>query len=419
MSIFLFYDTCSLLNAHEAAFETESKFFISSITIKELENIKTSGTKDEETKYNARLLLHLLKENKDKYEIVLYKNSFFEELKQFDLPEIDDNKIISCAYHLYNSDKIDIVFVTDDLNAEATAASLGLKVNLESDELKDKYTGFKVVNFTEAELADFYASFSNESTVSNPFNLLENEYLIVKMNGKVVAKYKWVDNKYIEVLYNKFDSKMFGKIVPYNGDIYQQLAMDSLANNQITMLRGPAGSGKSYLAFGYMFSLLERGKIDKIIIFCNTVATKGSAKLGFYPGSRTEKLLDSQIGNLLESKLGDRIMVEKLIADGDLVLLPMSDIRGYDTTGMNAAIYISEAQNLDIELMRLALQRIGDDSICILDGDSDAQVDLSMYAGKNNGMRRASEVFRGDSIYGEVTLQNIYRGRIAALAQLM
>ena len=130
-----------------------------------------------------------------------------------------------------------------------------------------------------------------------------------------------------------------------------------------------------------------------------------------------EKLLDSQIGNLLESKLGDRIAVERLIDDGQLVLLPMSDIRGYDTTGMNAAIYISEAQNLDIELMRLALQRIGEDSICILDGDSNAQVDLSMYAGDNNGMRRVSQVFRGSDIYGEVTLKQIYRSKIAELAQ--
>ena len=136
-----------------------------------------------------------------------------------------------------------------------------------------------------------------------------------------------------------------------------------------------------------------------------------------YPGSRTEKLLDSQIGNLLESKLGDRIAVERLIDDGQLILLPMSDIRGYDTTGMNAAIYISEAQNLDIELMRLALQRIGEDSICILDGDSNAQVDLSMYAGDNNGMRRVSQVFRGSDIYGEVTLKQIYRSKIAELAQ--
>lgn len=69
--------------------------------------------------------------------------------------------------------------------------------------------------------------------------------------------------------------------------------------------------------------------------------------------------------------------------------------------------------------MRLALQRIGEDSICILDGDSETQVDSSLYAGNNNGMRRVSEIFKGEPIYGEVTLKNIHRSRIAQLAQLM
>jgi len=121
------------------------------------------------------------------------------------------------------------------------------------------------------------------------------------------------------------------------------------------MLKGPAGTGKSILSLAYLFYLLEKHKIDKIIIFCNTVATRGAAKLGYLPGSRDEKLLDSQIGNMLASKLGDKMMVEKLIADGKLLLLPMSDIRGFDTSGMNAGIYITEAQNMDISLMKLAL----------------------------------------------------------------
>lgn len=99
------------------------------------------------------------------------------------------------------------------------------------------------------------------------------------------------------------------------------------------------------------------------------MATKNSARLGFYPGSRDEKLLDSQIGNFLSSKLGSKIVVEQLIKEGTLILLPMSDVRGYDTSGMNAGIYITEAQNMDISLMKLALQRIGEDSLVIIDGD--------------------------------------------------
>jgi predicted ribonuclease YlaK len=74
---------------------------------------------------------------------------------------------------------------------------------------------------------------------------------------------------------------------------------------------------------------------------------------------------------------------------------------------------------MDISLMKLALQRIGEDCVCILDGDYKAQVDMSQYAGYNNGMRRVSEVFRGCDLYGEVELQNIYRSRIGKIAELM
>ena len=64
------------------------------------------------------------------------------------------------------------------------------------------------------------------------------------------------------------------------------------------------------MSLGYLLYMLDKGRIDKIIVFCNTVATKNAAKLGFYPGDRNEKLLDSQIGNLLISKLGGRMIVE-------------------------------------------------------------------------------------------------------------
>lgn len=119
------------------------------------------------------------------------------------------------------------------------------------------------------------------------------------------------------------------------------------------------------------------------------------------------------------SKLGDRSQVERMINEGTLLLLPMSDIRGFDTTGMRAGVYITEAQNLNVNLMKLALQRIGEDCICILEGDSETQVDLPLYAGFNNGMRRVSEIFKGQDFYGEVTLPIIHRSKIAEIAERM
>jgi predicted ribonuclease YlaK len=96
---------------------------------------------------------------------------------------------------------------------------------------------------------------------------------------------------YRAISYETFDSRHFGKIKPL--DCYQTLVADSFTHNKITLIKGPAGSGKTLLALGFLFNQLEKQRIDKIIVFCNTVAAKNSAKLGFLPGTRDEKLLDS------------------------------------------------------------------------------------------------------------------------------
>ena len=289
--------------------------------------------------------------------------------------------------------------------------------NIESIPIEaEDYTGYEELYLTEEEMANFY-SYPNIYGQCLKINQYINLYS--KETKERVDTLLWTGEEFRQLKYKGFYSKQFGEIKPYKGDIYQAMAADSLMNNKITMIKGPAGAGKSLLSVGYLFYLLEKGKIDKIIIFCNTIATKNSARLGFYPGTRDEKLLDSQIGNFLISKLGDRTQVERMISEGTLLLLPLSDIRGFDTTGMDAGIYITEAQNLDVELMKLALQRIGNDSICILDGDSETQVDLNIYANDSNGLRRVSEVFRGSSLYGEVTLPICHRSKIAELAEKM
>lgn len=400
-----FYDTCALINDQEVAFK--EPFVIADVTLYELEDIKTSRTKDEELKVKVRKLLKLLEQNPQQYTIVANsKNDFLQNYENK-----NDMKIIFTA--LEWSKEHSLQFRTDDLACAFLARNAGLQVITQLPQ-ENEYFGYKKIVFeNENDTVDFYSKMLD----GNIYNLERNEYLLIYVKDELIDKQKWNGSYYEPVGYPVFESKFFGKIKPK--DEYQAIALDSLKHNQMTLLRGPAGTGKSYLAMGYLLDRLEKGAIDKIIVFCNTVATAGSAKLGYYPGSRNEKLLDSQIGNFLASKLGGMQAVNNMISAEQLVLLPMSDIRGFDTTGMNAGIYITEAQNLDIELMRLALQRIGEDSICILDGDDNAQVDSVLYAGIHNGMKRVSQVFRGQPFYGEVTLKNIHRSRIAEIAQKM
>lgn len=416
--IYKFYDTCSLLLKANHLWDEDCEIVLSSITLEELEHIKTSVNKDPDVKFAARKLIKELDEHFGiGYSVIFWNKNLSDTLTDLDLPMTNDSKIIVCALDLFNrlqpGDKM--TFVTNDICCKQIA-HLVLKCDIESyQEEAYNYDGYKEIIMNDDEMAEFYSH-----PEANPYGLYINEYIIIKdSEGNVVDRLCWTGSDYRYLTYNTFKSDHFGTVKPMKDDVYQALAADSLENNKITLIKGPAGTGKTYLSLGFLLHKLERNKIDKIIVFCNTVATKNSAKLGFYPGTRDEKLLDSQIGNLLSSKLGGRIAVEQMIQKEELVLLPLSDIRGYDTSGMSAGIYISEAQNLDIELMKLTLQRIGEDSICIIDGDCNAQVDDIHFAGSSNGMKRASQVFRGSDIYGEITLKNIHRSKIARLAESM
>ena len=398
------YDTNALIDLYNKIFDEE--FYVSRISLRELENIKNSKNKDEETKYRARKLSKMFQEQSYMYHTVC---------TEFDNdPHLgNDDKIIKAVKFLQD-EGIDVVFMTNDACCYNLAKAEGLKVRSTGAESDDEsYLGFRELNLTEEELSEFYSCKDAYMCKIHP-EVLQNEYFFIKTNDEVVDIYRRVGNEAKRVLYPVFSSEFFGDVK--SKDIYQRIAMDSMMNNQITIVRGPAGSGKSWLCMSYLFSLLEKGKIDKIIIFCNTVAVKNAAKLGFYPGDKNEKLLDSQVGNFLSSKLGSRIMVEKMIQEEKLVLVPVADARGYDTTGMNAGVYIQEAQNLDRELMKLLLQRLGEDTICLIDGDDTAQVDLDAYAGMNNGIKRAVEVFKGQDFFGTVQLQKVRRSRIAEVA---
>ena len=69
-----FYDTCSLLNGFKRIFKSREPFAISNITLRELENIKTSKTKDKETKYRAsRVSKSLLTAD---YQIINYQQDW-------------------------------------------------------------------------------------------------------------------------------------------------------------------------------------------------------------------------------------------------------------------------------------------------------------------------------------------------------
>jgi predicted ribonuclease YlaK len=391
------FDSSALLHRPELLDELEGAKYISSYVLEELD-----GLKNLKGGYLAREAIRKLSKANVQYLIN-------------DCPTptgLDPGKIDNKLLWLAQDNGYTLV--TCDYALQIKAKGLGVPV-YEIPEKTEIYTGIKelVVEENLEKLANIY-----EKLHENQEKLLINQYLTVKKkSGEFLDVLKWNGEKLVSCKSKTLNSKHFGKVKPY--DVYQQCLIDSLLNNQMTLVKGKAGSGKTYLSLAYAMGVLEKDDFNKIIIVSNPIKTRNSSPIGFLPGSKDEKLLESSLGSMLLSKLGDRSNIDKLIAEGKLLLLPFSDLRGFDTTGLKAIVYISEAQNADISMLKLAIQRAGEDSKVIIDGDVDSQVDSSAYEGKDSGMRRVSEIFRGQAFYGEVQLPIIYRSRMAAVADQM
>lgn len=382
---------------------------VSSHVLRELEKIESNEEKYGGRSYKAREARRRIKAHENKIHIIL-KDYNWKMDNDFD-SFYEDNKILQCCI-----DNNYGILTIDGLLAEK-AQTYGVEWKDVEKELsieENDYSGYKEVHMTKEQLDDFY-----DGVAKNTFGLLVNEYLIIKdkYTDEPLDAFRWDGQFYLSALNKNFKTDMFGSFKTM--DIYQRCAVDSLFNNKITMIKGKPGSGKSVIGFNYAMHQLEKNKIDKIIFFVNPTLAKNAQALGFYTGDKDQKLLQSSVGNMLTSKFGNKSHVEAMIQREEIVLLPFGDIRGYDTTGMNALVYVIESQNLDKELLKLGIQRLGEDSKMIIDGDFHAQVDSRAYEGANNGMRRVSEVFRGESYYGEVELPIIYRSEMAKRAELM
>ena len=87
-----------------------SNVVISSKTLDELENIKSSSHKDNDIKYKARVAVRAIREQKP--EIVVVQKSDYDKIEELGLEITNDNLIIASAWRY--SQENPIVFVTND-----------------------------------------------------------------------------------------------------------------------------------------------------------------------------------------------------------------------------------------------------------------------------------------------------------------
>lgn len=406
----LFLDTNALLNLGENAFK--ERFIIAQKTLEEIENIKISSNKDNEIKYKARNIARLLDANENGYDVIAYSPEIKRIIDNHFLSETPDNIILASAYYCNLNEPV--LVCSDDLNCKFISRNIfGLttkginEINLVKN--LDEYTGYKDITLSDEEMSYFYLHLNE-----NIYGCLMNEYLIIrKTDGEVVDSLRWNGTEFKKVCNKTVKSTMFGdKIKPK--DVYQSCVIDSIYNNTMTAISGKAGSGKSLLSLVTIMNLIETGKYERVVIMYNPTKARGAVDMGYYSGSAIEKGMQNSIGSILTTKFGDRFAVDMLIQQDKIRLISMADVRGMEVRD-NEILYISEAQNTSIELLKLCLSRASSECKIIIEGDYDSQVDSYLFDGTSNGMKRAIEVLKGEEEFGYVHLPNIWRSKIAAL----
>lgn len=397
-----FYDTNALLFLLEGAFS--EPFICSDVTLREIENIKTSAYKSEDVKYRARKLSHLLDVNNDLYSVIVYD----KDVNEGDISP--DMKIIKCA--LFASQNNELIFCTNDICCKNIARIYGLNVESVTDDTHDLYTGFFEKSMSDDEMAYFYSNLDQ-----NIYDLLRNQYIILQnANGDVVDAYRWNGEKHVPLFKKSIETMYFERLKAK--DIYQSCVIDSIMNNQLTAISGKAGSGKSLISLVSIMNLIKKSDYDRVVVMFNPTKTRGASDMGFYGGDAIKKAMQNSVGNILTTKFGDRSAVDYLIGDEKIKLISMADCRGMEIRD-NEILYISEAQNTSADLIKLCLSRVANKAKVIIEGDFDAQVDSKIFEGQNNGLRRVIEKFKGQPEFGYVELQNVWRSRIAELCELL
>ena len=374
--------------------------------MEELENIKTSSRKDEETKYKARKLLHILDENSDKYKVVITTKNIISIIDDFGLENTPDNQICACAYSIP-----DILFITNDISCKTIAKWIfGLDISSISTIQEDLYKGYRDITLSENDMAYFY-----EHLNENVFNLLTNEYVIIRNADKgVVDKLKWDGEMYQTIRNKPFKSNMFGTLKPL--DDIQSFAMDSINTNDITVLYGKAGSGKTTLPLNYIMQEIEKGRYKKCYMVYSYEPLKGAKTLGYEKGDHVTKLIYSaSIGNILASKFGDLQQVEYMLDRGMLDIIPTANIRGVEFES-DSICMVTESQNLDVYTLKTIIQRCKSGCKQIYEGDIIEQKDTNI---QNVGINRLIDIFKGHKSFGCVKLKNNYRSELSELADLM
>lgn len=361
-----------------------------------------------------------------------------------------DNRIIAVAWSLHGRRTLaceggPVVFVSKDLNARIKSHALGIRTEdfenqkVDADSL---YTGYVTATVDGSVIDELYSE-----------RMLPVERLATAMlQGEVLGgdANELHPNEFV-VLIDAADSGHTGlarrladtaHVIPATGprkptfgimarNVQQTMALDLLLDDEIKLLTliGNAGTGKTLLAVAAgMAKVFNDERYEKLLV-ARPIMPLGR-DIGYLPGDKDEKLtawmqpIFDNLAYLLSTRgagsqnaesHSTEQRIQKLIADGRLVLEPLTYIRGRSIP--HQFIIIDEAQNLTPHEVKTIISRVGEGTKIVITGDIQ-QIDNPYLDSSSNGLSYAVEKMKGVGMVGHVTLAKSERSDLASLATL-
>jgi len=296
------------------------------------------------------------------------------------------------------------------------------------------YTGWKKWSPSSDEWLTLY----NDGKI--PFELKENQYLIVKTDGSSSIFYCYENGQLRKFTggaikttkdltpvpleepkqkqeENKKPVKKYSKgknivITPRNEE--QVCAFDLMKDptKTVKLLTGTWGTGKTLILVSAALEALKQGRFERIVWIRNNVDVKDTKDLGALPGEVIDKLLPF-LGPFIDHA-GEN-SVRTMLNKGTLVVEPLQSLRGRNFE--NTLIMCSEAENLTKEHIQLIIARAAEGSEVWFDADN-RQRDKASFE-KSRGIETLIERFAGQKLFGYVHLIKSERSATAAMADLL
>ncbi len=169
----------------------------------------------------------------------------------------------------------------------------------------------------------------------------------------------------------------------------QEALLTAMEKKQLVFALGPAGSGKTFLAVARGLHLLEKGRIERMVL--SRPAVEAGERLGFLPGDIAEKV--NPYLRPMYDALGELLTPRKLgsyLAGGLIEVAPLAFMRG--RTLNHCYVILDEAQNASSLQLKMAITRLGQEASMVVAGDP-TQDDLPQSIG--SGLAKTSHILKG------------------------